>query len=85
MKWRKAGAVVLLLFFYQTGFSQPGEKRIQYPKSLKNSFFGINIGWLHYPYSAAQLEPGFTVESIKSPGLGPPIVLYGFCRIQRKM
>ena len=71
--------VFVAFYVYSMGcFGQPGEKRIQYPKSLKNAYFGINIGYLHYPYSSAQLEPGFTVESISASGIGPRIVLYGY-------
>src|SRR5215212_9842225 len=73
-------ALVFVLVFFNglICLAQPGEKRIQYPKSLKNAFFGINIGYLHYPYSSAQLEPGFTAESISAPGIGPRIILYGY-------
>src|SRR4249920_445653 len=57
--------------------AQPGEKRIQYPWGLKNSYFGINMGYIQYPFSTAQLEPGFTVQSIRIPHIAPRLVLYG--------
>ncbi len=58
--------------------AQPGNKRIQYPWGLKNSFFGVNMGYINYPFSYKQLEPGFTVESINVPSLAPRIVLFGY-------
>lgn len=79
IKFSKGLILSATVFFCSLGcLGQPGEKRIQYPKSLKNAFFGINMGYLHYPYSSAQLEPGFTVESIKASGIGPRIILYGY-------
>lgn len=57
--------------------AQPGEKRIQYPKGLKNSYFGLNMGYINYPFSSAQLEPGFTVQTITVPHIAPRLILYG--------
>ena len=57
--------------------AQPGEKRIQYPWGLKNSYFGINIGYINYPFSSAQLEPGYSVEKVTIPHIAPRITLFG--------
>ena len=57
--------------------AQPGEKRIQYPWGLKNAYFGINIGYINYPFSSAQLQPGFTAGSITIPHIAPRLILYG--------
>jgi hypothetical protein len=57
--------------------AQPGEKRIQYPWGLKNSYFGINIGYINYPFSALQPEPGYSVEKVTVPHIAPRITLYG--------
>lgn len=74
--------IVLLLWFILYGsepiIAQPGEKRIQYPKSLKNSFFGLSLGAIHYDFSAEQLQPGFTVSSVTVPPVAPRFVLYGY-------
>ena len=73
-------ALVTLIIFL-TGFfvaAQPGEKRIQYPWGLKNSYFGLNIGYINYPFSAAQLQPGFSVESVNVPHIAPRLTLYGY-------
>lgn len=58
--------------------AQPGEKRIQYPGALKNSYFGINIGAINYQFSGAQLEPGYTVEKVQVPPMAVRLVLFGY-------
>ncbi len=78
---RKIFQLVLITgFFFQAGITvtaQPGEKRIQYPGVLKNSYFGLNIGYINYPFSSMQLEPGFTVQSVNIPHIAPRLILYG--------
>lgn len=69
-------AVIIFLHSYFAA-AQPGEKRIQYPKGLKSSYFGLNMGYINYPFSSAQLEPGFTVQSITVPHIAPRLILYG--------
>ncbi|MCX8019683.1 MAG: acyloxyacyl hydrolase [Chitinophagaceae bacterium] len=51
--------------------------RTQYPAGLKNSYFGVNIGYIHYAFSAAQAEPGFQVREVQIPHAAVRIVLYG--------
>src|SRR6185436_16561283 len=53
------------------------DNRTQYPPGLKNAYFGVNIGYINYPFSIEQLEPGFSVQSIKVPHAAVRIVLYG--------
>jgi hypothetical protein len=74
LRWRLTGSILL---FSCIAMAQPGEKRIQYPWGLKNSYFGINMGYINYPFSSAQLEPGFSVGSVKVPHIAPRIILYG--------
>lgn len=68
-------AIVFLQSFFI--LAQPGEKRIQYPKSLKNSYFGVNMGYINYPFSSMQLEPGFTAQSVSIPHIAARLILYG--------
>jgi Lipid A 3-O-deacylase (PagL) len=70
---------IFLVFFCcrNSAMAQPGEKRIQYPAALKNSYFGVNIGYINYPFSSAQAEPGFTVEKVQVPNMAVRLVLYG--------
>lgn len=52
-------------------------KRIQYPPGLMNSNFGVSLGYIHYAFSAKQLEPGFTVSTVKIPPIGVRVNLIG--------
>jgi hypothetical protein len=74
---RNTWIVFSILLTVFTATAQPGEKRIQYPGALKNAYFGINIGYINYPFSSAQLEPGFTVQSLNIPHIAPRFILYG--------
>lgn len=58
--------------------AQPGEQRIQYPAGLKNAYFGVTIGYINYPFSSAQLEPGYTVQKISVPHVAPRLILFGY-------
>jgi len=53
------------------------DERIQYPGILKNSYFGVNIGSINYPFTAAQLNDGNTVETVKAPHTAVRIILLG--------
>lgn len=63
-------------------FTRAQDTRTQYPPGLRNAYFGVNIGYINYPFSVAQLEPGFSVESISVPHTAVRIVLYG-CPINK--
>jgi len=51
--------------------------RAQYPRFLSKSFIGVNMGYINYPFSALQMEPGFKVESIRVPHLAVQVLLLG--------
>lgn len=53
------------------------DTRTQYPAFLANSYFGINVGSMHYLFSSRQLEPGFHAESVEIPHLAARIDLFG--------
>ena len=54
-----------------------GEGRAQYPAFLANAFVNVNIGYIDYPFSALQLEPGHRAESIHVPHAAVRAVLIG--------
>lgn len=66
---------ILLLLNSVRGFAQ--DRRVQYPAILKNSFFGVSIGSINYPFSSEQLEPGYNVASIQVPHTAVRLILYG--------
>lgn len=71
-----------ILFFFlglMISFEIPAQdKRAQYPSFLANSYFGVNIGYINYPFSNEHLEAGFTAESVKVPHAAVRINLLGY-------
>jgi len=53
------------------------DTRTQYPKSLTDSYFGVNIGYINYPFTQSSMEPGYTVESVQIPHVAVRILLLG--------
>ena len=53
------------------------DARAQYPAFLANSFVNLNLGYIDYPFSALQLEPGHQAESVQVPHASVRAVLFG--------
>src|SRR5215216_6739300 len=53
------------------------DTRAQYPRFLSRSYIGLNMGYINYPFSSLQLEPGFQAESIRIPHLAVQVLLLG--------
>ena len=58
---------------------QPAEDdgRAQYPAVLSNSYVSVNVGYIDYPFSHEQLEPGHQVGSVAVPHAAARAVLFG--------
>jgi len=69
--------LILAGILSQTFLLQAQDKRYQYPASLSNSFAGVSIGYINYPFSNSQLEPGFNAASVKVPHTAVRIILFG--------
>jgi len=69
--------LILVGILSQTFLLQAQDKRYQYPASLSNSFAGVSIGYINYPFSNSQLEPGFNAASVKVPHTAVRIILFG--------
>jgi Lipid A 3-O-deacylase (PagL)/Outer membrane protein beta-barrel domain len=54
------------------------DNRTQFPKFLANSYFEVGAGYIEYPFSERQLEPGFAVESVRTPHAAARVVLLGY-------
>ncbi len=65
------------LFLMHPVFLHAQDRRSQYPAALTNSFTGVSIGYINYPFSDRQLEPGYNAESIHVPHIAVRIILYG--------
>jgi hypothetical protein len=59
------------------GDSGSADTRTQYPALLENSYFSLNVGHIDYPFTAGQLEPGYTAGGIDIPRIAVRAVLIG--------
>jgi opacity protein-like surface antigen len=67
----------LALFCGQCRTASAEDTRSQYPAFLANSYIGVQIGYMDYHFSNAQLQPPFTADSIQVPHLGVRALLFG--------
>jgi opacity protein-like surface antigen len=74
-------AATLLVLAASTAAAQNSsaaeDTRTQYPVLLANSYFSVNVGAIDYPFSEAQLPPGFRVGSIAVPHVAARVALFG--------
>ena len=57
--------------------SAAGEGRAQYPAFLTDAFVNVNVGYIDYPFSDVQLEPGHRAEFVRVPRAAVRAVLLG--------
>ncbi|HSU26821.1 MAG TPA: acyloxyacyl hydrolase [Chitinophagaceae bacterium] len=57
---------------------QAQDQRAQFRPPLSKSYFGVNIGYINYPFSNAHLEPGYQAGNINVPHPAVRLVLYGY-------
>ena len=74
----RSSALLALGLLLQATRGPAEDQRAQYPRRLANSYFEVGVGYIDYPFSARQLEPGFEVESIRVPHLAGRVVLLGY-------
>jgi hypothetical protein len=53
------------------------DSRTQYPWLMSNSYVGLNVGFLHYPFSTQQLESGHRAEAVRVGRAAGQAVLFG--------
>jgi len=72
MLFKKVSRVLTLLLIISLTASDiyAQDKRTQFPRFLSRTYFSLNIGYINYPFSEAQLEPGFKPASIHIPHVG---------------
>jgi len=71
------GLVVLVMLLNTIRLSAQDE-RSQIPPLLQRSYFEVNLGYINYPFGAAQLESGYTFESVNVPNMAVRLVLWGY-------
>jgi hypothetical protein len=52
---------------------QPAE----YPRFLANTYVGVQLGYIGYPFSGSQVQPGFQAQSVHIPHLAARVFLIG--------
>ncbi|HYM22210.1 MAG TPA: hypothetical protein VEU08_03350, partial [Vicinamibacterales bacterium] len=60
-----------------TGGPGSTDTRTQYPSFLANSYFTFDVGRIGYLFTEAQLEPGFTAQSVDIPHLAARVDFFG--------
>jgi len=54
------------------------DARVQYPGLLRKAYFGVNLGYINYPFGNEHLAPGYTAASVQVPHLAIRITLLGY-------
>ncbi|HTM92404.1 MAG TPA: acyloxyacyl hydrolase [Flavisolibacter sp.] len=67
----------MIVFFLPPLFLFSQENRAQYPGFLKNSYFNFNFGYINFPFSSEQLEPGYQAESVTNHHFGMRLIFFG--------
>jgi len=49
----------------------------QYPRFLSNTYVGVQLGYIDYPFSSSQVQPGFQAQSIRVSHLAARVFLIG--------
>jgi hypothetical protein len=76
--WRVVNRFALWFAFAGLSIGLAGQDQAgQTPRFLLNSYVGVQLGYIDYPFSSAQLQPGFRVQSIQIPHLAARVFLFG--------
>lgn len=70
-------ALVILIITIINVSAPAQDTKAQYPNFLSKSYIGLHMGYIQYPFSRRQLEPGFQAESIRIPHLAVQVLLLG--------
>jgi hypothetical protein len=68
----------VLILCYSSQYVNAQDTRIQYPSFLSKAYFGVNIGYINYPFSNAHLETGYTAQEVTVPHVAARITLLGY-------
>jgi hypothetical protein len=72
-----ANPLMICFFLFFTYVASAQDKRAQFPGLLSNSYFGVNIGYINYPFSNKHIKPGYSAQSVRVPNVGVRIILFG--------
>lgn len=71
------GLCCLVLFLFGARASAQ-DLRAQYPGLLRKAYFGLNLGYINYPFGNEHLAPGYTASSVQVPHLAIRLTLLGY-------
>jgi hypothetical protein len=79
---RFAPSFAILAFSIGVLLGQPAapsaqDQAAQFPPFLSNSYVGVQLGYIDYPFSNSQVQPGFHAQSIQVPHLAARVFLFG--------
>jgi len=70
--------LLIVFLAIQTLFCNAQDNRTQYPPLLKKAFFGIDVGWIDYPFSNKNLPANYQAQTIVIPHTAPRLTLFGY-------
>jgi len=62
---------------FSTGLLLAQDQPPLYPRFLSNTYVGLQLGYIDYAFSGAQLQPGFQAQSVQVPHLAARVFLLG--------
>jgi hypothetical protein len=68
----------ILFFLFAAASASAQNNRNQLPRFLQHAYFGVDVGYIHYPFSNKQMEAGYQPESIHIPHAALRITLLGY-------
>lgn len=72
------GSILIAYFSITSIIATAQDSRSQYPLIFQKAFFGLDFGYLHYPFSNSDLLSGYSAQKIKIPGEGVRLTLFGY-------
>lgn len=84
MKHSFTNCLFLFICIVTSGSALSQDKNGQYPDFLSRSYFGVNLGYINYPFSNLHLKQGYQVETVTIPHLAVRITLLGY-RINKNL
>ena len=69
--------LLIAAFACSAGLVPAQDQPAQYPRFLLNSYVGVQLGYIDYPFSGSQVQPGFQAQTIRIPHLAARVFLVG--------
>ena len=78
-KGLETNRIILLIYLFITSVTiNAQDSRSQFPTVLQKSFFGVDFGYMRYPFSNRNLAPGYSAEMIAIPAEAVRLTLFGY-------